>query len=381
MDRPKVLIVDAQLAGHHILWLCLVARSMLELGCDAVLLAHGDLDEVKSSINQLDGELLSVVTLAGFPLGRKTSVETYLSAVAAAFLQYRCDRVILNNFDTIASGLFRKVLLGYRPPLCLFGKINAIYHRPRPLDATQNTLGNVWKRQGMRVLLHQGFFTGILLLDPFLIESSVETYGAYSRFVFIPDPWRDSDEDPVCPPELAGAHTGGIRLLQYGVGDGRKGTELLVNALKQADKKVPLTLIIAGVQKNAGLTGNLAGLKKPHSFVLIDRFISGAEEKFLLQYADYLTIPYLSHYGSSNILSKAAQYAKPVIASDYHLIGRLVGDYGLGVLFKDNNVRALASALESLSATSSCSEQLNNYRGQCSYQAFKHALAGIMRLS
>lgn len=373
MSREKILVVDTQIVGHHVLWLCMVSKVMLANQQDVVLLVNQNIDEVRKRISQIDSELLSMVSIEGANLSKSTNVKGYFAKIEDVFLRNSCSKIIFNNFDTISSKLFRRAAWGYTPPCNLHGKMFIIYHRPRPLDSSHTSLSEAWKRRGLRKLIEKKVFANILLLDPFLVNDAKQLYGSSVNINFIPDPWLGNPEVASCPPELNPDNN--IKILQYGVGDKRKGTELLLDALEGIKQALPITLIIAGVQKTAIIKDRIANLQSRHSIVLVDRFISNSEEKYLFQHADYIAIPYLSHYGSSNILSKAVQYAKPVIASDYHLIGKIVNSNKLGVLFSNQDEKSLADVLLNLGhGCSSYENGIANYRDLCSFQRFHDVL-------
>ncbi|MBY0245796.1 MAG: glycosyltransferase [Sphingobacteriaceae bacterium] len=375
-DSQKILIVDTQLAGHHVLWLCLTAKVMLERGYSVVLVVNQDSIAVQKRIEQIDKRLLSQIEIIASSLNKKTSLKTYFAEINRLFNECGGHKVLFNNFDTMASKLFRCVTFGYKPPIELYGKVSIIYHRPRPLDDTQHSIGESWKRIGLNKLIKSKFFVNIFLLDPFIAAKASTLLCQFVKIKFIPDPWISSLENAICPAEFDLSDCN-LKLLQYGVGDKRKGTELLLRAYNSISEPLSLTLIIAGVQKSSEIARLVA--TSTHKVILIDRFISNAEEKYLFECCDVVAIPYLSHYGSSNILSKAAQYKKPVLASNFHLIGRVVDAKNLGLSFKDQSIDDLVTRLKILVniKPESYVVALTEYSKTCSFAAFADALSTV----
>jgi len=369
------MIVDTELEGHHVLWLCLTARVLLECQFSIVMVVNNNIDEVVIRIGQIDASLLSHVEIVGSPISEKTSVKEYFREVFFVYQKHGADEILFNNFDTIASKLFRRTVFGYKPPGKLFGKVAAIYHRPRPFDDCQKGFGVRWKRWGLEKLVNDGFFSHIFLLDPFIVKEIGAKFSEKMDIIHLPDPWLVNSDLAQPLPELK--LNNNYKLLQYGVGDKRKGTDLLLNALAKIEEPLNITLVIAGKQKDSRIYEKIR--KSRHNIILIDRFITNAEEKFLFECADMVTIPYLSHYGSSNILSKAAQYKKPVLASDYHLIGRLVEEHGLGLVFKNNDIDDLANKLYKISDFKFLNYQnnLKNYSKKCSFKYFSSILSTL----
>ena len=58
-----------------------------------------------------------------------------------------------------------------------------------------------------------------------------------------------------------------------------------------------------------------------------------------------MLLPYLNHFGTSGVLSRAMSAAKPVIVSDEQLLGRLTREHQLGFVFPSGSVTALRDAI------------------------------------
>ena len=373
MNRPTILVVDTQLDGHHVLWLNMVGAVLLEQGYSVILLVNHNVSEVLRRLDLLDSKFSQLVTVVPTQYPKKIALKRYWNEIVDVFLDYQCQEVIFNNFDTIASKVFRFSVFGIRPPAILRNKMSIIYHRPRPLDQTQGGLGNFWKRLGWRKLVRAGYFKYIWLLDQYLVDEVKKIDGVNCRF--IPDPWRISLQ--ISPPaEIHTIDPDQIYLLQYGVGDKRKGSELLLKALlKASNQRVHVWL--AGKQKDPEILTLANQLLSRGQLTLLDRYISDEEESWLFSNCTWVTLPYLSHYGSSNLLSKAAKFCKPVIASDFHLIGRNVSTNNLGLVFRDRSVDELAVVLTKLDRQH---EQfsvaaLHKFADKYSFTCFKAALA------
>ena len=82
---------------------------------------------------------------------------------------------------------------------------------------------------------------------------------------------------------------------------------------------------------------------------VIDRYITEEEESICYRACDFVLAPYLSHFCSSNVLALAVLAGRPMVASDYDLIGRRVRDRKLGILFRDRSVNDLTAKLSNLS--------------------------------
>jgi glycosyltransferase involved in cell wall biosynthesis len=232
------------------------------------------------------------------------------------------------------------------------------------------------KRFGANRLLNAGAFKHIYTLDPQVAESLQSRGFAAS---LLPDP---------CPPfESIPSHAEALAkldlpidktiLLQYGTGTPRKGLHIVAEALiKARTLHHDYHLLVAGKQKQPP-SATLDLLIKQGTCTLIDRYIEPEEESTLFAAADFILAPYTKHYGSANILAKSAAAERPLIASDYHLLGRIVKNKGLGHCFKNNSAGSLGRTLRALKgnpdAQSEYRDALKAYQKQSDVVAFNSA--------
>lgn len=373
MSKKTILVVDTQIEGHHVLWLYLVANSLFEFGYNVIMLVNNNVNEVSRRLSILDVAFSNKVTILPSRYDKRQSLSAYWQDLVMVFNHHHCDEVLFNNFDTIASNVFRKATFGLLPPKTLRGKISAIYHRPRPLDPSQRGFSNLWKSYGCNVIIKSGFIKHLWLLDPSVV-SRIQEKGTVACS-FIPDPWCISAESTQ-PKEIVSVDRQKIHLLQYGVGDKRKGTLLLLNALSNT-RNNQIHIWLAGRQVDHEVLTLAQSLVEKGVLTLIDRYVTESEERWLFENCTWVTLPYLSHYGSSNLLSKAAKFVKPVIASNFHLIGRNVTNYNLGVCFQDQSIDSLTSTLDDLSniKTEQFAASLDKFADRYSLTNFRNALA------
>jgi glycosyltransferase involved in cell wall biosynthesis len=91
----------------------------------------------------------------------------------------------------------------------------------------------------------------------------------------------------------------------------------------------------------------IAELRQTHPIQLIEcyDFIPENEVSKYFQMADVVLAPYQRHVGMSGILLLAAAAAKPVISSDYGLMGELVLRYQLGLAVDSTKPTEIAQAI------------------------------------
>jgi glycosyltransferase involved in cell wall biosynthesis len=120
-------------------------------------------------------------------------------------------------------------------------------------------------------------------------------------------------------------------------------------------------------------------LEKRGSAKMINRYISEEEERFSFCSADVVLLPYVHHYGSSGVLSRATAAGKMVIASDEGLLAKRIREHHLGFLFQTENIHELQQRMNE--AVLLNNEGRNNFRTtslhyatSCSREAFRNAL-------
>src|SRR5689334_22236304 len=85
-----------------------------------------------------------------------------------------------------------------------------------------------------------------------------------------------------------------------------------------------------------------ASLEKPGLwFKVEDRRLEHAELEMLVDQTDIVLAPYQRFVGSSGVLLWAAWAARPVLAQDFGLVGRLVRDHHLGAVADSYDSAAL----------------------------------------
>jgi glycosyltransferase involved in cell wall biosynthesis len=175
--------------------------------------------------------------------------------------------------------------------------------------------------------------------------------------------------------------------LFYGTGARRKGLHVAVEAMLQLPPDLPAFLLCAGQQNPAGKTADdLAQLVRQNRAKLLDRYVTVEEEKMCFAASDAVVLPYLNHFGTSGVLSRAMSAGKPVIVSDEQLVGRLTRERKLGFTFPSGNVSALAQTLRQLTQLSAAETNqftaaAQRYAQTYSRAAFRTALLQSLGVS
>jgi len=344
--HSDILVYEPRVEGHHPGWLAFIVSDLLSAGARLSLAV--DLRPSSAAIlrNHL-GHLWDEVRLFDARGGQSGSTrQSKWKSMKRCFAASGSSRVFLCAFDEIASDLFRWRAFGLNPLAGFSGIIGGIYHRPRFLDAPCLAPARILKMRGLDRLLRDDFFAQLLMLDKSLLEGLRHTYPKAPLF-FLPDPCPDGfSGDRAEARKKLGLAADRKVLLFFGVGSPRKGLRVAVDAMLSLPAESGFLLLVAGRQQLKGaLKHRLDMLVGRGSAQVLDRYVSSDEEKWCFESADAILLPYIDHFGTSGVLSRAASAGRFIIASDEQLVGRLVREYGLGSVFKSGDAKALAEAI------------------------------------
>lgn len=377
---PDILIFEPGVVGHRLTWLRYITEDFLDLGYRvawAVDLRPG----TRGILEQELSPLFSKVTLLSVGDDQhRWRGGTKVKALAACLGISGARQVFVNEFDEIASNMLRWAAMGVLPPLPLKGRLSGVYFRPRFLTDPCRPPTNLVKAAGFRRLRGQGWFQHLYLMDEYLF-ASLSDHRKKGLFHLLPDPW-DGDFSLRTEPARAALEIpkDKVVFLHYGMGDRRKGLHLVVEAMEAPASDSRMFLLCAGqIGHDRRLTGRLQALVESGAAKLVNRYVSAEEERLCFCAADVVLMPYIRHYGSSGVLSRAAAAGKMIIASDEGLLARRIRDHKLGLLFQSRKVRDLQGRMRAAASLTRADfdqyrERLLRYAMTCSREAFRKAL-------
>lgn len=375
-----LLLYEPRTEGHHLGWLRFIIEDLL--GANFRLSIAADLRPASRERveQQLAGLLNDLQLLSAYDKTGRRHLDGKARSVAHCLKISGAENVFLCALDEIASHCWRRATFGLRPPKELRGRMGGIYHRPRFLVAPKRSLDRCLKIPGFQRLLREGWWRQLLFVDEFLAADLQSVYPS-SPIFFLPDPCPSGyDGDAPAARTKLEIPRGRKVLLFYGIGARRKGLHLTVEAMLQLPPESPAFLLCAGRQSPAGKTAaGLVQLVRQNRASLLDRYITVEEEKWCFAASDAVLLPYLNHFGTSGVLSRAMSAAKPVIVSDEQLLGRLTREHELGFTFPSGNSLALRDAIHAamqLSAgeTARLAAAARRYANIYSRAAFRSAL-------
>ena len=376
----RLLLFEPRTEGHHLGWLRFISEDLLSAGFRLSLAvdlrpqARPKLeDHLAGLLDQI--ELLPACDERGRPVGGSK-----LAAARSILAQSGAARVFLCALDEIASGCWRRAAFGWTPPAELRGRLGGIYHRPRFMAASPWQPGRWLKQWGFHRLLRGGWLCPLLFVDEYIARDRQAEFPGRPVF-FLPDP---------CPSGFTGDAAAARRrlgvplekrvFLFYGTGARRKGLHLAVEAMRSLPADHRSLLLCVGAQNPRGrVAAGLGELARQGRAVLIDRYVSAAEEILSFVASDAVLLPYLNHFGASGVLSRAAAAGKMVIVSDEQLLGRLTRDNRLGLLFRPGDAGQLRERIAQTTAfgdpeLDSFQERARHYAQRYSRGAYRAAL-------
>jgi len=386
-SKRHLLLYEPRIEGHHLGWLRFITDDLLSANFQLTIAADlrgGSRERVEQNLAGLLGE---VKLISAYDANGRRHLDGKARSVAHCLKTSGADNVFLCALDEIASDCWRGATFGLRPPPELRGRMGGIYHRPRFLEAPKWSLDRALKISGFHRLLREDWWRQILFVDEFLTADFQKQTPATPIF-FLPD---------ACPSGYAGDALAARKTLEisadrkvflfYGTGARRKGLHVAVEAMLQLPPESPAFLLCAGQQNPTGKTAaGLAQLVRQNRARLLDRYVSVVEEKICFAASDAVLLPYLNHFGTSGVLSRAMSAGKPVIVSDEQLLGRLTREHRLGLVFPSANVSALAQSLRQMAQLSMAdlnqfSATAQRYAKTYSRAAFRTALLRSLGVS
>ena len=142
-----------------------------------------------------------------------------------------------------------------------------------------------------------------------------------------------------------------IVLLLFGVPHSGKNHSVVFQAVKEQRD----TLLVAAGDHAMSLGESSVALAQKYHLdgqaKIYDYFISEKEKPYYFKAADAVVLSYTRAFSStSSMLWEACRYQVPVIASNANVLGELVRDNQLGLLFEAENVASLKSSIMNVTA-------------------------------
>jgi glycosyltransferase involved in cell wall biosynthesis len=192
----------------------------------------------------------------------------------------------------------------------------------------------------------------LFCLDPFAVEKLNQRYSP-PKAVALPDPVTANSVSPSQVATLRqrlGIEPHRRVFLLFGALTERKGVFQLLEAFRQQSSQLcqQMCLCLVGESRLASkIESRLSDICqiKPLQAIQQYEFIPDEQVDAYFQIADVVLAPYQRHVGMSGILLLAAAAEKPILSSDYGLMGELVRRHRLGLCVDSTSPAAIAKGL------------------------------------
>ena len=353
-DR-RLMLFDLALGGHHGNYI----RYLIDYWCeqnlsgslDIVVLpqfldVHGDVVE---AIAQFSHPKIKLIPITKTETETLNSRQSGLSRVVRNFQEWdlycryaslvKATQSLIMYLDTCEIPLF----VGKSSP-CPF---SGIYFRPtfhyRYFPGYQwsgkDKLQQIREQLTLSRILQHPKLKTLFCLDPFAIKH-IEQFSSRAKVVYLPDPVEiDGSDNPHVERIKTNLDIEPHRqvFLLFGALDGRKGIYQLLEAVSLLPDELcqQFCLLLVGGTNAIEQAQIEAQVKvicqhKPVQIIQRYQFIPEANVTAYFQLADLVLAPYQKHAGMSGILLLAAAAGKPVLSSNYGLMGEMVRNYQLG---------------------------------------------------
>jgi len=367
-DRQTLLIFDLSIRGHHPSYLrylieylqlhripktvnIVVSRQFLKEHSDVVKISHSG-----------EGENIHF-----FPITREeeqslNSRKSKLKRLYRNFQEWNilckyanrlhADHCLIMYFDTYQLSLS----LGAKVP-CSF---SGIYFRPtfhypqlRNYDYSWKNRIQQWREKiTITRTLANPKLEKLFSLDPLAIPHLNQFKGG-EKAVYLPDPVKiGKPSNKILNDCLHRLKIDSERrvFLLFGALTRRKGIYQLLEAVSSLSKELcqKLCILLVGEcsiadQINQKIT-EICQIQ-PVQIIQHYQFVPESEVSAYFQLCDVVLAPYQQHVGMSGILLLAAAARKPVLCSNYGLMGEIVRRYELGLIIDSTQPQAIATGL------------------------------------
>lgn len=272
----------------------------------------------------------------------------------------RSTQALLMYFDTYQL----PSLLGEKP-LC---PTSAIYFRPRfhynEFEdcnlSWQDRYNQKLEKLYLALVLRNPIFKTIFCLDPFVLNQ-LKLFKTKNQAIYLPDPVRKNTASLLTPDKIKsdfGMDSTRKVFLLFGGLNSRKGLFQLLDALFLIPSDIceQISVLLVGpisLENKAKVENIIARLKNFSTIeIFLDgRFICDRDIQPYFQAADFVLAPYQRHVGMSAILVRAATAQKPVLSSNYGLMGKITSHYKLGLTVDSTIPDEIATGITQLMST------------------------------
>lgn len=360
----RVLVYDFNPTGHCPGWLFLVATGFRQAGAEVKVCCRIDDSRLDVWVEKMKSAGCSVV---GIP----EAVENHSNHAEAEARSSGSSRIFFPNFDSLiyemgklgVKGAFAGMDVGgiwLRPDIdgvepSWWERLRVKFLRTRATKLTRKRWRAVRNnRRGLSAMAPGSSDVGRLRLFFASPEAALDlsSWLGEEGVALICDPWlKRAEMDKAAARKALGLQPGSQIFLHTGTSRPEKGLKDACEAILSMARDVRgnACLLRAGAVDSLD-AASLHALEAAGGAVVMDRYVSEDELALCYVAADWVLLPYRDQKETSGVLVHAAANRRPVIASDYGVIGKHVRTYRLGRLFPHRDQAALRSLLAEMIA-------------------------------
>lgn len=357
----KVIVIDCSVSGHRETYYKQFAATWADMGHDTSLVAP-DGNHIAGNIAF---EPISSKPLLPLPSGNP--IKKKLTVLRNAWTRLR-------NLNRLSRKIKKS-----NPDLLFFACLDDMLPTMGPLWLFHFLLPYRWSgllvqsalppyKPGMpdtRPYLQSKNCMGIGILN----EYSVDELKAFQQRIFLFPDFADlSTPNPSYElPEKLIAKAGKRKIIALlGSINSRKGIKLLQQCIPLLPENEYFFLIAGRSSLTAQQEADVRSLESSRSNCLVSLEKIPDESCFnaLVASSNIIFAAYSHFTGSSNLLTKAAAFGKPVVSSRGYCMGRRVEKYGTGKVIREDNAEECSAAIRSLCTTHEIdAKSLSRYAG------------------
>ena len=358
-DR-KLMLFELDTRGHHPGYI----QHLVKYWCDEKLSGHLDvlvsqkfmqqhsnIVEIASQCEQQTINFVAITPEEQYVLFESSQLEnSFKGRIVRAFQEWDLVRkyavslgtthCLLMYLDTILL----RLAFGAKFP-CNFSSIyfRPIFHYRTFANYTPARRESIWQLRDkvcLPQILRSSELQSIFCLDPLAVEPINKLTGK-TKAVYLPDPvqiYNNTEPQLEKLKESLGIDSSRQVFLLFGVLAERKGIYQLLEAVKMLSPDLckKLCLLLIGpmqLQEKELISARISEISQSLPVQIICRhdFVTDQEIQPYFQIADVILAPYQRHIGMSAILVRAAAAQKPVLSSDFGLMGEVTCRYELGL--------------------------------------------------
>lgn len=374
----KIAVIDCSVSGHRETYYKTFARTWANLGNTVMLLAPQE-----SGVgNAATFKKINSCPLLPLPVGQP--VKKKLVVLRNALIR-------LKNLASI-----RKQLQDFHPDLLYFPCLDDILPTLAPLSLFNRLLPYAWSgllvqsalppyKPGMpdvRPYLRSRNCRGIGVLNEYSIDALKPFQSDIQR---LPDFADLSEPDENYPLLLALKEKARGRKIISLLGsiDTRKGISLLLSAIPFLPEEEYFFLIAGKSSLTEPQYNELKAFEanRRNCLFSLERIPDEASFNALITASTILFAAYRNFTGSSNLLTKAAAFGKPILVSEGECMGKRVTDYGTGAVVPAEDAEACRQAIINLCLQGAPNPQnFAKYAAGHSLTKLSDCLASIQRV-